>query len=108
MITLNTGFYKKDSIVNRIYEKYLQISKTKIFDDCSINFGDWKITFEHTNENIRNHITYDDLINGKIIYTEPVNIILSNKYQYGIFVSRKLEKSDSTNKLFSEICDFKK
>ena len=69
------------------------------------NYTDWKITIVHKIElekekEIRNKITYNDVIKGVITYTEkyldrsPIKIF--EKYEL-------LDKKDSTKKLFSDI-----
>ena len=65
------------------------------------NYTDWKITIVHQIEKeIRDKITYDNVIKGVITYTEkyidrsPIKIF--DKYEL-------LDKKDSTKKLFSDI-----
>jgi len=59
--------------------------------------NNWKIVIEITEEYIKNPMTYDDLINGIYVYTEPIN-------EFGIFeIKYSLNKKDGTRKLFSKL-----
>lgn len=79
-------------------------------DEVVENIGNWKISIKRTSKktsripllNIKNGMTFDDLLNGSYTYTEPLSVDNS------LSISFSLNYKDSTNKLFRGLYQFAK
>lgn len=106
----NETFFKTSNgflvcnIKNKLY--FFLHSKLKIFETCVflyndltkiIGTGSWTITIEPTNEFIRKPMSFDDIIEGKFVYTEAIN-------QSKIFrIVQTVDKHDFTKKIFKNM-----